>query len=233
MQGQLLTTLLLLLSFSYSLGQIGFQLPVQDQSDQDPGLQRFIKDLKIAAFSKDTLYIQQAFASEGYVDFDGGKSVNARQHFSYYFVRRKRNRSFYSPKFWDNLSQVMKTGGGGFDPEDPNSYYMPFTAINLIPDEVYDDAGIELGSHVLITGTRVNIRSKPSLKGRVLTQMSYDIAQLNMEKYDPDSEWVALLLYDGEEAYVFGKYVQYLGDLRMLLVKEGDEWKIQGIGAFH
>lgn len=130
---------------------------------------------------------------------------------------------------WQELKNAIVLGGT-FDEDNRNAYYTPYTFTRF--PEKYDAF-----EYAVITGNKVNIRSEPTTKGKVVAQLSHDVVKI--VSYDRDfgkqtqtigdqtHAWQKIQMADGKYGYVWGKFCRTGIDYRAGFAKVRDEgWKM-------
>ena len=205
-----------------SYSQIGRVEPF-DESAQDQSLVVFIKDLKNALKDRDKQFIKTSIASESYIPFEGGETTTPSEFYNFYFEQQGTGYDL-----WESLEYVFKIGGGGFRTSENGKieYFMPYTSANLHDDDPFTS----LGSYVIALSHSTPVFDKPSTSASVIKTLSYDIVQVDSEKYIQD--WEAIILHPGDTAYVKSADVIYTIAVRCGFVKENDQWKLKFAGGF-
>lgn len=130
---------------------------------------------------------------------------------------------------WQELKNAIVLGGT-FNEDNENAYYTPYTFTRF--PEKYDAF-----EYAVITGDKVNIRSEPSTKGKVVAQLSHEVVKV--VSYDRDfgkqtqtigdqtHAWQKIQMANGKFGYVWGKFCRTGVDYRAGFAKVRDEgWKI-------
>lgn len=134
-------------------------------------------------------------------------------------------RSYRKSEIWKILNDSLMKGCA----RNEDFIYCPYYFNNFPDDLDSEKVGI-------IDGNKVNIRSKPSLRSKILTNRSYEVVEIdfsrgseeeviNNEKYS----WIPIITHDGLKGYVYGKYFSNAMGCRVGFVKEEGLWKIKFI----
>ncbi|NEQ97214.1 MAG: hypothetical protein F6K30_10900 [Cyanothece sp. SIO2G6] len=91
---------------------------------------------------------------------------------------------------------------------------------------------------VLIAGEHVNIRATPELTGKIIGTASYEIKRIipeptkqwsvaEQKAIDPNHGWYPIILNKQQDVgYVFGAYIAFISEQGVLLLNQGQGWKI-------
>ncbi len=224
--------LLLLLPFSlhaqdYDCSRADRMCPPEQPESVDPDFLTFWKELESAVEAKSWAQLKPLLSEE--IMFGSMADDPGLENFARYYGL---NETPPDPDLWQSLGNLMRIGYTQ-DGDDPNSYWMPYFSrgwdhVNYDPFEGYQ----------LITGDNVNVRDAPSLKGKKIGQLHYQIVladwsegpemTLGGETY----RWVKIKTVDKTpiEGYVWGKFVHSTFSMRVGFAKgSGDSYKIGSI----
>ena len=213
MKKQILFILLFFVS-NISFGQEKLLPPTTEIND--PVLREFIMNLQTAIKHKDTAYIIRILSPDVYVSHGGNGGVEEfRNHWNW--------SSGESP-FWSTVDRLLKLGGTKYKAD--GLYSIPYISSNWPGDEVYS-----VFEHMAITGTNVNVRSKPNLKNsKIVGQYSFDIVKVDYEKSIPslgEITWFYTKSLDGKlKGFVFRDYVWSPVGYRATFKMIDDKWKM-------
>lgn len=194
--------------------------PPPDQTSFEPSLQIFINDLKEAIEMKNENWIYSVLDREVTSSFgdDPGKDA---------FVR------YWDPAndssaFWQSLDRAVRLGGAFTDRSERN-YQVVFPYVFTDPE--VDKCGDEIA---VITGSKVNLRAKPSANAQVVMQLNYDVV-CSISPYSHgktvtgEAEWYFVRTVDEQfQGWVFWKYIYNpVFGPRLFILKDSDEhWRI-------
>ncbi|NPV02097.1 MAG: SH3 domain-containing protein [Brevinematales bacterium] len=137
-------------------------------------------------------------------------------------------------KLWQTLEFALNNGGT-YDTE-KQIYTAPYWFDSMeMPDELNDER--DYTSYQLIAGKNVNIRHSPSPDSEVIAQLSYEVVYIIEETKIEEKvsgenyPWVKIKMADGNEGYVFGKYLYHPLDYRALFKIEDNIWKMTAFVA--
>jgi hypothetical protein len=130
---------------------------------------------------------------------------------------------------WDILANIIKKGG---KINDRGVYIAPYTFAAFPDAAVYDPF-----TFYVVEGKKVNVRSEPNLKSKVVFQLNYDVVkELTYDKPEIDrsmtlngntDDWQKIQTADGKEGYVWGHFLASPLDFRAGFGKIRDEgWKM-------
>jgi len=130
-------------------------------------------------------------------------------------------------KLWDEL-RVVLSNGGGF--QDKNTFAAPYSF-------VFFPADLDAFEQQMIFGNNVNLRAKPDLSAKVISQLSYNIVKVDFEnsvsdgKPEPTYSWLKVETLGGKKGFVGAEFVRSPIDYRAIFVKEKGKWKISAFVA--
>ncbi len=150
---------------------------------------------------------------------------------------------------WFMLSEVLRLGGVFI--EEPEYRYLdrddgPIRKVFKAPypiralwldnskhqKQFYSKVGEdEIG---VITGKNVNLRNKPSVKGKVIGKLSYNIVRFSYDHFNSKLRrlknfkynWHSITTLSGLKGYVYGKYFRRMDDYLVRFAKEDGKWRI-------
>lgn len=197
-----------------------------NESKQNPELRKFLNNLLTVIKNKDVEGLKPFLDESISVSLDGGRGWDAFLEIWELDLKPKKS------LVWQELKNAI-TLGGMFDKQNSNFYVTPylFTTFDYNP---YDYAAI--------IGKKVNIRDKPSTKGKVVTQLNYDVVKvledygvfsLFQEKIGAETHyWFHIQMADGQTGYVWGKFCRSPIDIRATFAQVRDEgWKMMSFLA--
>jgi Bacterial SH3 domain len=90
--------------------------------------------------------------------------------------------------------------------------------------------------NVIVLGQQVNVRSQPSLNGRVIGQLSNEVVQVNSQVksiYDPNPlvGWTSVVLPDGKRGYVSNRFAYFALGYTLQIEQVNQRWQITKVLA--
>ncbi len=210
----------------YDKSKLVFQpaqvLPV-NESKQNKTLRNFLDELLIVINNKNVEGLKPFIANDIKVSF--GDDNGFDNFITFWDLDLNPEKSM----LWDVLKTTI-TLGGTFNKENSNAYFTPYVFTNF-PDE-YDY--FEFGT---IIGEKVNIRSAPNLKAKLVRQLTHEVVRAIAYDKPFDSrsqkigkethDWMKIEMADGETGYVWGKFFRSAIDYRAGFATVRDEgWKM-------
>lgn len=194
-----------------------------NESKKNTELRNFLQDLLKVVENKDVEGLK------GYIDSNIKASFGGDDGISDFIEMWELDIKPEKSMVWQELKNAILLGGT-FGDENPNSYYTPYLHTRFPED--YDAF-----EYAAITGKEVNIRDKPTTKGKLVTQLTYDIVkilQYDMEQAKQSQtiggqthNWQKIEMSDGKIGYVWGKFCRSPIDYRAGFSKVRDEgWKM-------
>jgi hypothetical protein len=124
---------------------------------------------------------------------------------------------------WQELNTILSLGGTFVDND---NFSMPYI-FTKFPEE-YDPF-----EYSAITGENVRMRDQPSLDGKILDALSYEIVKVTYDE-NPKNQtingetypWVEIIRRNEQKGYVYGKFVRSPIDYRLNFTKINGEWKM-------
>lgn len=199
------------------------KITLGNESQQDESLVSFLNELNRVIQNKDVNQLLTLIDTNIKI----GKSVDRGKEafIKMWGLDAKPNES----ELWKELNDILELGGGNFaEPSENNentTYIMPYQL--MLPE------GLDPFIYGGIIAEHVNFRDQPSLKGKVLGQLSHNIVKVGSnETGDPVKvgdywySWTEVTSLDGIQGYIAEKFVRSPLDYRLSLVKESQMWKI-------
>lgn len=178
-----------------TLAQEVYLKPV-DEASQDPSFLAFRTKLIAAVDRKDAAYIYSI------VDPKIRNGFGDRDTIAWF--KRDWKLENKNSKFWKTFGTVIKNGGAFWsDGTNKDSFVAPYSYSNW-PD------GLDAFDHSVVFGTDVNLREEPTMSGKVVAKLSYNIVKIE-EEIVPKS---------GKSEYPGWKKVKTLGGLSGFIKKE-------------
>lgn len=194
-------------------------LPPNDLG-KDKSLVTFVSQLKTAVKKKDKAALLSLLDKDIKNNFGGNGGIEEFKQ------------QWHWPKdtltVWHHLQRVLDIGGGFMNQGAESNYAFPYV-FNL------DIGEGDIFSAGVITGKNVNLREKPDLKAKVLTQLSYDVVKFSGETRGKnavaDPEWHQIETANHKKGWVFWKYVYSPVGYRLILYKDKGKWKVSAFVA--
>lgn len=121
---------------------------------------------------------------------------------------------------WDELARVLAIGGTF---EANGTFVAPYT-FSRWPNDV------DSFEYVAIVGSRVRVRSAPSLASSTMGSLSFAIVPLARNARPAtgaqDLEWTAVTLQNGRVGYVSSRYARSPVDYRAIFARTGETWQM-------
>lgn len=194
------------------------KFPPPNDMAKDKSLVAFVNQLKTAVKKKDKAFLLSVLDKDIRNGFGGNDGIEE--------FKKQWNWSKDTLTVWHRLQQVLNIGGGFMEGEPgiPRMYAFPYV-FNLDPGDA------DIFSVGVITGKNVNFREKPDLKGKVITQLTYDVVEFSGETRGKnavgDPEWYQVETANHKKGWVFWQYVYSPVNYRLLLTKNSQgKWKI-------
>jgi hypothetical protein len=214
MNKRILTFLLLTVSI-LALGQ-NSKFPPRDDSEKNPELQLFVKELKDIIKNKDSQRLLRIVHPQIKFDFDEGIGV---EKFKKNWKPEDKNSSL-----WIVMSKIVGLGGVFNKNRTEPFYDFVFPYVNEVDLEDGDDYFTTL----VITNKGVNVREKPDLNSKLVGQLTYDIVSYDYEK--SKDKWYFIQTGDKKiSGYVSSDFAYSPVDYRMFLTKDNGKWMISCI----
>ena len=210
---------ILLLILTCSLGWSQKQYPPRDESGKDKALSAFTTQLKLVIKNKDGDQLLKMISPTIQNGFGGDDGL---ENFKTSWKPKDK-----TSELWIILNRIVNLGGV-FMGEDKSSFVYPYIFAlegNDLPDPF---------SMMLVTGTNVNVREKPDLKGKVITMLSYVPVEINYEKSVPinNPQWYFITTPDKKvSGFMFADFLYSPIGYRMFLSKQKGKWLITSLVA--
>jgi hypothetical protein len=218
-----ISSILFLFTFQQILSAQPSKFPPINDIGKDKSLVAFVNQLKVAVKKKDKVFLISALDEKVMNGFGGDGGI---AEFKEYWDWPQDTLSV-----WHTLEHILNIGGAFTDDsrKDPKSRYLyVFPYVHNVDLNSPDDS-FQVG---VITGQNVNLREKPDLKAKVITQLTHDVIWYEGKNHGKnpvgDPEWYLIETMDHKKkGWVFWKYVYSPVDYRLFLFKnKKGEWKI-------
>lgn len=186
-----------------------------DEASQDPSFLAFRTRLIAAVDRKDAAFIYSI------VDPKIRNGFGDRDTIAWF--KRDWKLENKGSKFWKTFATVIKNGGAFWsDGTNKNSFVAPYSYSNW-PD------GLDAFDHFVIFGTDVNLREEPSMTGKVVAKLSYNIVTVEQETLPKSGKteypgWKKVKTLGGLEGFVKEEFIRSSVDYRAGFEKKRGKW---------
>jgi hypothetical protein len=203
------------------------KFPLVDEAGKDQDFFMFRQKLITAVEKKNVDFILKHLDEKIHNNFGNGGGV--KEFIDSWNLKKDPLKS----DLWPTLMQVLKLGGGWSELDGVKTFVAPYT-FAFHPD-MTDEMSNDISDFSVIIGENVKARSAPRSDAQVVEVLSYELvrqiySEHGKEVYEKISgeryPWVKVIIYDGREAYVFGKYCRSLLDYRAAFQKKNGDWKM-------
>lgn len=179
-------------------------------------LAQFLKEYRAAIAAKNSDFIYNSLDEQIMNSFGGNGGI---PEFKEYWQDLNPD-----SEFWAIMEQILVLGGTYS--ENKMAFTVPYVYTNWPGHEEFD-----VFEHLAVTGTKVNLRDKPSLLGsEVLAQLSYAIVKMDYDKTYADIQkpsWIFITdTKTGLSGYMHKDFLYSPVDYRASFVKAADGWKL-------
>jgi hypothetical protein len=192
-----------------------------NESNSNSALKKVLNDLLIVIKNKEVENLKPFLDENILVSLGRGRGWDAFSELWELDLKPKKS------LVWQELKNAI-TLGGIFDEQNSNFYITPY---------LYTTFDYDPYEYAAITGKKVNIRDKPNMEGKIVTQLNYDVVKVLQddgmfsqfqEKIGTDTHyWFHIQMADGQTGYVWGKFCRSAIDNRATFAQVRDEgWKI-------
>ncbi|MFZ1676155.1 MAG: SH3 domain-containing protein [Saprospiraceae bacterium] len=206
--------------------------PPRDETNTDPSLSAFVMDLKKAVTNRNQAWVKKSLADDAESSLDS--ELNKDSFIKTWDVDND------SSDFWRIISRVIEMGGvflhDTADHSGKFQFVFPYTyALDLSIEDDFYNMGV-------ITGKNVNLRAKPDINGKVVSQLTYDIVRFLTDPKEElqitsgangigEPEWYKIETYGKDKTgWVNWRFVYNLMGPRLFLYKESSgKWKISAL----
>ncbi|HQO39405.1 MAG TPA: SH3 domain-containing protein [Spirochaetota bacterium] len=198
-----------------------FQLIPVDDSSNDPEFRSFIEEFKKAVAVKNIKYIKKHISPQIIYSFE-----NENTDAEAFFKAWKLNRSYRKSEFWNEMERVLATVPSSSE-EDGNRYYVFPYVFEKFPGDQYDSY-----SYAAVTAKKVNLRKTPSVKGKVLASLDYEIVKIIEATHEKrkvrvggkSGSWIKVQTSSGTRGYIFDYYLHSPIGYRAIFKKNTGTW---------
>jgi hypothetical protein len=184
-------------------------LPVDEGASQ-PDFFTFRARLMVAIAERDTAAILDVLHPDIKLGFGGDHGID---DFKQMWQIKEAD-----SKLWKEFGTVLALGGS-FD--GPDMFTAPYTFSRWPRD-------VDGFDYVAVVGSEVRIRTLPRADAPVVTQVSYEVLQLDAEASSKDwmtEDWTAVRI-DGKKAYIATRFIRSPIDYRARFEKVDGRWRL-------
>ena len=116
--------------------------------------------------------------------------------------------------YWDELETVLRLGGRFRD----RAFVAPYTWMAKTPEDA------DAYKTYFVTGSNVLLRSAGNADAPIITRLSYNIVY--NDDWDPDADYQAIRLPDGQTGYLSSRYLRSQIDYRAIFSKVSGKWEM-------
>ncbi|CAA6825548.1 MAG: Unknown protein [uncultured Thiotrichaceae bacterium] len=172
---------------------------------------QFVKRFRQAVQNKDLPALKKMLDQQGKFSFGGHHGIAGFMELWELHTNPEQS------AVWKTLAELLDLGGVS---KNSKSMIFPYLFTDW-PDQ-YD--AFEYGA---ITGSRVNMRTLPSLDSQVIRQISYEIVKPIRETgVNASPDWQKIQAHDQKTGYVSTRYLRSPIDYRMGFNKGSEGWKM-------
>ncbi|WP_271784413.1 SH3 domain-containing protein [Aquimarina algiphila] len=200
---------------------------INDESYLDLEFLKFKTELLHCVIQKDKEKLKGFLANRVLESKDtcGYPGCTKDEFIKYYFEEN-------SEESWKNMLTILRFGFSRVEDENPN---------NIIPHDKIIFQGpsylkkVDRDNEIIVIGENVNIREKPSLKGKVIRRSSFEkfscdcnIITMKKSTYQTVDEinWLEIKLKSGQVGYISAELTSYSLIKEMTIAKIDGKWKI-------
>lgn len=191
-----------------------------DEAGKDPSFKTFRTQLIAAVKRRDVKYVLGVLDPNIKVSFGGDEGVS---DFKKYWDIDSRD-----SKLWEELGTVLANGGFMSSYRGVARFSAPYS-FDGFPED------LDPFSYNLIFGNAVALRESPSLDGRVITRLNYNVVTTVGEKTVTVEmgehvvpTWYFVKTLGGLSGYVSAKFVRSPLGYRASFEKKGGKWRLTG-----
>lgn len=218
-----LTALVLTLALFYAVPAQERFVPFADEGVKDASFAAFRARLIAAVKERDVKYLVGVLDPEVTASFGGDEGV---ADFRRFWKVDKRD-----SEFWDELLKVLLNGGYMSENAGVPLFAAPYTFTGFPQD-------LDPFSYSVVFGNSVALRDAPSLGGKVITRLDYNIVTVDPDKSVVTGRgdrakvaWAYIKTLGGKRGYVSGQYVRSPVDCRAIFEKRDGKWRLTAFVA--
>lgn len=197
-----------------SLAQERYVTPV-DEAKKDASFFAFRTKLIEAARRHDAKYILSAVDRDIQNGFGGDNGIEE--------FKKQWKINAADSEFWDEFLPVINSGGNFVKDGNHKLFFAPYIYSSFPGD-------LDAFSYSVITGNKVNLRSKADANAPVLASLSYNIVEIlgsvKDKKDKKKAAWYEVKTLGGKRGFVKAEFVRSPIDYRAGFEKKGGKWKM-------
>ncbi len=188
-----------------------------DEAKKDASFLAFRTKLLAAAKTRDAKYVLSIVDQNIMNSFGGDGGIKE--------FRETWKINSPNSKFWSELLKVM-TNGGTFSEEDGSKMFSAPYTFDGFPED------LDVFDYSSIFGNNVNLRVKPDLSSKTVTQLSYNIVKVDYQNSvkksgsEDEYSWLKIETLGGKKGFVKSEFVRSPIDYRAGFVKKNGRWKM-------
>jgi len=188
-----------------------------DEAKKDASFLAFRTKLLAAAKKRDAKYVLSIVDQNIMNSFGGDGGIEE--------FRKTWKINSPNSEFWSELLKVM-TNGGTFSEEDGSKMFSAPYTFDGFPED------LDVFDYSSIFGNNVNLRVKPDLSSKTVTQLSYNIVKVDYQNSvkksgsEDEYSWLKIETLGGKKGFVKSEFVRSPIDYRAGFVKKNGRWKM-------
>ena len=198
-----------------SFAQERYVKPI-DEAGEDPSFVAFRKQLIDAVERKDRKFILSILDPNIRASFGGHDGESG-------FIELWDFNS-EETRFWKEFGVVIRNGGNWYRENGKRVRFLAPYWYDAFPQDV------DAFEHMVVFGERVNLRDKPSLNSKVITQLSYNVVKVEESTLDGEDgvkgDWYRVKTLGGKAGWISGDYIRSPIDHRAGFEKKNGQWKM-------
>jgi hypothetical protein len=190
-----------------------------DEAARDPSFRAFRNKLLAAVRKRDETVLYESLDPKITNSYGGDGGITE-------FKEQWKMRQGQT-KVWDELTTILSMGGSFATVAGVKSFCAPYV-YSKFPDD------LDAYDYAAITGTGVRVRARPGLNALIVTNLSYDIVQLDRETSASGVDnrgWVKIIAPNGKKGYVSSQYIRSPIDYRACFEKKQGKWLMTALVA--
>lgn len=182
-----------------------------DEAAKDASFKKFREKLILAVKKQDIKFILSILDENIVNNFGGNDGIQGfKEHWSL---------ASKDTELWETLYNALSMGGSFDVIENEKAFCAPYVYSKWPGDfEAFD--------YVAVTGKNVKVREKPSMDGKVLEYLSYEVVKKYSDMGSDTGEWVKIFTPSGKTGYVSTKFSRSPIDYRACFKKFKGQWRM-------
>lgn len=174
---------------------------------------QFVNQFRKIVKNKNVTALKKLVTEETLFSFGGHSGINGLTELW------KLNHNPENSSLWLELQTVLDMGGVS---KSGKSMSFPYLFTDWPENDNYD-----VFEYKAITGSKVNLRTKPSLQSKIIRQISYEIVKpLGSDSPESDTGWTHVQTHDRKTGYVSNQFIRSPIDYRLGFQKEEKGWRL-------